>query len=136
MAKKNFVPLSKDKCALGKLITALRTEKNISLRKLADAIELSPSNLSYIENGTNVPTAELYQKIIEVLTPPPEKHRALDRLYTAIRNAPPPDACEVLLQNAELVEKIRLLKGVQLSPQQLKTIEELFTTFKKQQGDN
>ena len=65
MAKKNFSIQSEEKSALGKLIFKLRDEKKISLRKFADAVGLSPSNMSYIEKGTNIPTAEVYEKIIK-----------------------------------------------------------------------
>ena len=41
--------------------------EDFSLRKLAEAIDLPASNLSYIENGVNFPTAEIYSKIINVL---------------------------------------------------------------------
>ena len=49
MAKKNFSVQSEEKIALGILIFKLRSEKNLSLRKFADAVGLSPSNMSYIE---------------------------------------------------------------------------------------
>lgn len=131
MAKKNFSSQNNAKISLGKLISKLRKDKNITLRQLAGKIGLSPSNLSYIEHGTNVPTAEIYQKLIEELSPDNKMHKKLDCLYSTIRNAPPPDICEVLMQNPALGEKIRLLAHIQLSLQQVERIEDVFMSFKK-----
>lgn len=130
MAKKDFKPCSCDKAILGNLICMLRKENGFTLRRFAKAINLPPSNLSYIENGTNVPSAEVYQKIIEVLNPDIKRRKELDKLYMAIRKIPPPDICEVLLHNFQLGEKIRLLSNLELSSQQLSNIEKLFVTFK------
>ena len=110
MAKKNFTQKSKEKIAFGKLIFKLRTKENLSLRKLADAIGLPASNLSYIENGVNSPTAEIYSKIITTLQPKNEERIKLDKLYGEIRKVPPPDICEILLGNPSLYEGIRAIK--------------------------
>lgn len=110
MAKKNFAQQSKEKIAFGKLICKLRIKEDFSLRKLAEAIGLPASNLSYIENGVNSPTAEIYNKIINVLRPKKEEHEKLDKLYGQIRKVPPPDICEILLKNPSLYDEIRLNK--------------------------
>ena len=39
------------KIKLGKLIRKLRQEKGLSLRKLADMVDMSYVNISHIENG-------------------------------------------------------------------------------------
>lgn len=129
MAKKNYRTDGEGKAALGQLIIQMRKEKNLSLRKFAEAISLSPSNLSYIENGVNVPTAEIYQKMLNILKPDAKQQIELDELYTAIRKVPPPDICDILLRNPTLAEKVRLLANVQLSSRQLGEVEKLFTTF-------
>jgi transcriptional regulator with XRE-family HTH domain len=107
MAKKNFSLQDKKKKELGKLIRDLRESREISLRSLADAVGLSPSNLSYIEKGVNAPTGEVYLKIIENINPGKKAYQKMDELYMAIRNLPPPDICELLMKNPELIEQIR-----------------------------
>ena len=111
MAKKNFTQHSKVKEDFGKLISKLRKSKDFTLRKFAETIELPASNLSYIENGVNFPTAEIYAKIINNLQPKKEEREKLDKLYGQIRKVPPPDICEILLKNPSLYEKIRLDKS-------------------------
>ena len=107
MAKKNFAPQSKEKLALGKLIRLLRESKELSLRALATDVGLSPSNLTYIENGINVPTGKIYLKIIEITHPDEEFRRKMDELYIKIRQLPPPDICEFLIKNPNMIERIR-----------------------------
>lgn len=130
MAKKNFETQSKEKKILGLLISDLRNKRNMSLRKFAEAIEISPSNVTYIENGVNAPTAGVYRKIVSVLVPTSDTLNKMDQLYTEIRKTPPPDVCEILLHNKELGEKIRLLNDVQLSQTQIERIGELFSALK------
>lgn len=129
MAKKNFDKQIQEKISLGELISKLRQEKKISLRKFAETIGLPPSNLSYIEKGINVPSAEIYQRIVDKLEPSEQEHKKLDELYIIIRNVPPPDVCGVLLQNIELGEKIKILSNIQLTSTQLESIEKLFLKF-------
>ena len=107
MAKKNFSPQSEEKLKLGKVIKLLRIEKEISLRALADHVGLSPSNMTYIERGVNVPTGEVYLKILDKLKPNDKTRAKMDKFYMQIRNLPPPDVCEILLKNPELINKIR-----------------------------
>lgn len=97
MAKKNFIIQSEEKSALGKLISKLRGEKNLSLRKFADAVGLSPSNMTYIEKGTNIPTAEVYEKIIKTLKPKAEDKIEMDKLFCKVRKIPTPEVCQVIL---------------------------------------
>lgn len=129
MAKKNFDKQIKEKISLGELISKLRQEKKVSLRRFAETIGLPPSNLSYIEKGINVPSAEIYQRIVDKLEPSEQEHKKLDELYIIIRNVPPPDVCGVLVQNIELGEKIKLLSNIQLTSTQLESIEKLFLKF-------
>lgn len=130
MAKKNFKIQKKEKIDLGLLISELRKKRAMSLRKFAEAIEISPSNVTYIENGVNAPTAGIYRKIVSVLVPPSDILNKMDKLYAEIRKTPPPDVCEILIQNKELAEKIRLLSDVQLSQTQIERIGELFSALK------
>lgn len=130
MAKKNYTMQNKTKAKLGQLISILRQEKKISLRNFADAIGLSPSNLSYIENGANIPTPEVYQRIITELKPEAKNHQKMDKLYTDLRNLPPPDVCEIILRNPALCEKLRLLGDTELTVSHINAVEGLFSSFK------
>ena len=91
---------------LGKLIAQCRGD-NMSANKLAIAIGLSRSNLKYIEDGVNAPTAEVYEQIVDVLQPPPMKRKKMDDLYMTIRQTPPPDVCHALMNNRQLMELVR-----------------------------
>ncbi len=129
MAKKNFSEQSEEKSALGELISKLRNEKKLSLRKFATAVGLSPSNVTYIEKGINAPTSEIYQNIINALKPGGENQRELDRLYSIIRKVPPPDVCEILMKNPVIGEKLRLLNNPQLTNEQIQQMEKLLASF-------
>jgi len=130
MAKKNFSSETEKKQALGKLIAQCRG--NISQRQLAKMIDLPPSNLTYIENGVNAPSPEVYFKIIQTLNPKPKIRQKMDKLYMEIRNIPPPDVCNVLMENTEMVDKLRILSGLPLTQEQLRKVEELFNSFKEE----
>lgn len=129
--KKDFDSKSRDKIALGKVISELRLEKALSLRQVAKAIGVPPSNLTYIENGINAPTADIYELLIQTLAPKEIQRKTMDELYMKIRQTPPPDVCNILMENGALGEKIRLLTNVSLTKEQLKSIEELFASFKQ-----
>ena len=109
MAKKDFTKQIEQKVELGKLIKKLSLRKDLSLRKLADMIGLQPSNLFYIQTGANAPSPEVYQKLITALTPTEKERFKLDKLYGEIRKIPPPDVCEILINNPNLYEQIRKL---------------------------
>ena len=130
MAKKNFTTESEKKQALGKLIAQCRS--NYSQRQLAKLIDIPPSNLTYIENGANVPSPEVYLKIMQTLNPRPKIRRKMDKLYMEIRKLPPPDVCNVLMKNTEMVDKLRILSGLPLTQEQLCKVEELFNSFKEE----
>lgn len=129
MAKRNFGAQSKEKSALGKLISKLRNEKNLSLRKLAVAVGLSPSNMTYIEKGTNIPTAEVYEKILKELKPTIEDKNEMDKLFCKLRKIPTPEVCQVILNNYELGERIKAIGDTILTTEQLNLVEELFKSF-------
>jgi len=127
MAKKDFASEWKNKQALGRMIIQCRC--GMSQRKLAKAIGIPPSNLTYIENGVNVPSPDVYAKIIKVLNPTIEEHMEMDKLYSTIRNVPPPDVCEVILNHDGLGNTLKLLTGKTLTKQDIKRIETLFCSF-------
>jgi len=130
MAKKNFSSETEKKQSLGKLIA--QTRGNVSQRQLAKMIDLPPSNLTYIENGVNAPSPEVYLKIMQTLNPKSKIRNKMDKLYMEIRKLPPPDVCNVLMENTEIVDKLRILSGLPLSQEQLQKVEELFNSFKEE----
>ena len=56
-----------EKKRVGKKIRKLREERGLSLREIANLAEISPANLSNIENGKVSPTLTSLRKILEVL---------------------------------------------------------------------
>lgn len=129
MAKKSFNNQSKEKDALGKLISKLRNEKGLSLRKFAENIGLSPSNMTYIEKGINAPTAEVYERILKELKPEEKEKTEMDRLFCMVRNVPTPEVCQVILNNYELGERIKSIGDTVLTAEQLNLVERLFNSF-------
>ena len=124
----------KAKEKLGKRIKNLRESKKdpISLRKLATLVGLPPSNMKYIEDGVNAPTAEIYEAIINNLKPGDKLHNEMDSLYTIIRGTPPPDVCNIICENNGLNDVLRIIETQKLSDQQLETLKKLLITFKSE----
>ena len=57
-AKAESADVVRAKKKLGTLIAKCRG-KNMSQRRLAEAVDLPPSNMKYIEDGINCPTANV-----------------------------------------------------------------------------
>ena len=100
-----------------------------SQRQLALAIGLPPSNLKYIEDGVNAPTADVYARLIEKLTPSIAVRARMDRLYMTIRKAPPLDVCDVIAKNPDLLDVLRGLNGKQITKEQLEQMSILIALF-------
>ena len=115
---------------LGKKIAACRGE--MSLRQLASQVGIAPSNMKYIEDGVNAPTAEVYGKLIAILKPSDEVRQAMDVLYMSLRATPPPDICEWILRNPEVIACIRKIRGLNLMPHQMELVETLFDSIEKE----
>ncbi len=132
---KDFKNIKELKSQLGREITKCRVSK-MSQRGLAKEIGLPPSNMKYIEDGVNVPTGEVYKRIINALEPSSEQRKKMDKLYMEIRKVPPPDICEVININNELFEAFRLLNGKKLSNEEKEQTEVLLKSFaeRKQRG--
>lgn len=130
----------KAKQQLGKKIKNLREsqKETISLRKLASLVNLPPSNMKYIEDGVNAPTAEVYDAIVRSLKPKDKLHDEMDRLYTIIRGTPPPDVCDIVLKNTGMNDALRIVKDQELSAQQIASLKALLTSFKNEtvRGEN
>lgn len=122
------------KIELGNKIKLLRTRNgsdSISLRKLAEAVGLPPSNMKYIEDGINAPSPDMYDAIIRYLSPDSITRRELDHLYTIIRGTPPPDVCRVMCVNEALNDALRMISDQKLTAQQLSQIMSLFSSFQE-----
>lgn len=114
---------------LGLLIRDCRG--TLSQSQLAKRVGLPRSNMKYIEDGVNAPTAEVYDKLIKELKPDLQTRRRMDRLYMAIRKVPPPDICRTITQNKDLVDAMRKLEGCNLTPDQIKSVAALFASFQE-----
>lgn len=121
----------KQKKELGKLIKKCRDKK--SLRSVADAVGIPPSNLKYIEDGVNAPSPETYANLISELSPQAPMRKKMDRAYMAIRSAPPPDVCKVVTANEGLNDSLRIIEGHTLTPQQFQELNTLLRSFSEKQ---
>lgn len=132
--------IKKAKIQLGKKIKQLRESKKptMSQRKLASLIGLPSSNMTYIEDGVNAPTAEVYDAIIQVLAPTPKQRAEMDRLYAIIRGTPPPDVCNIICRNQGMNDALRVIKNYDLTDQQIASLKALLTSFKTEtaEGEN
>lgn len=112
---------------LGKIISKCRGE--MSQRALAKSVGLPPSNMKYIEDGINAPTAETYIDIIQNINPDKKTHDEMDRLYSVIRGAPPPDVCNIVLNQKGMNDTLRIIEGQELSVQQMEDLQKLLISF-------
>lgn len=127
-AKTENIDVVKAKKKLGTLIAKCRGS-DISQRKLAAAVGLSPSNMKYIEDGINSPTADVYSRIIAVLKPSKKKRTELDQAYMIIRNTPPPDVCDRVKKDPHLMNVIRAMDDALLTESQAQQIMALLGSF-------
>ena len=123
--------IREQKQLLGKLIKECRGKK--SLRSVAAAVGLPPSNLKYIEDGVNAPSPETYKSLVSELNPQDPMQKDMDRAYMVIRSAPPPDVCKVVTDNEELNDSLRIIKGRKLTPQQFQELNTLLRSFSENQ---
>ena len=121
----------KQKKELGKLIKECRDKK--SLRSVADAVGIPPSNLKYIEDGVNAPSPETYANLISELSPQAPMRKKMDRAYMVIRSVPPPDVCKVVTTNEGLNDSLRIIEGRTLTPQQFQEVNTLLRSFSENQ---
>lgn len=127
-AKTESADVEKAKKKLGSLIAKCRGS-NISQRKLASSVGLSPSNMKYIEDGINCPTASVYSRIISALNPSKKKRAELDQAYMIIRNTPPPDVCDRVKKDPHLMNVIRAMDDALLTESQAQQIMALLESF-------
>ncbi len=105
---------------MGELITEIRGQR--SLRKIAEPCGIPASQLQYIERGTMAPTADVYPKMLDTLQPNKKQKAELDRLYMTIRKTPPPDVCELLISNPNLITVLRTMDDAKLSKKEMNSL--------------
>ena len=85
--------------------------------------------MKYIEDGVNAPSPRVYDAIIHCLNPNDAQRNDLDRLYSAIRETPPPDVCRIICANEGMNEALRVLREEQLDAEQLALLKKLLSSF-------
>ena len=116
---------------MGELIAEIRGKR--SLRKVAEPSGIPASQLQYIERGSMAPTAEVYPKLLKALQPGNKQRSKLDQLYMTIRKTPPPDVCELLISNPNLIAVLRTMEGAKLSTKEMNIL--LASIAQKKKGD-
>ena len=119
--------IKKQRIKLGKYLRKCRGEK--SLRSIALAVGLSPSNLMYIEEGITAPRPEIYIELIKKLEPEGKIKKDIERAYMLIREAPPPDVYEIIKKNEGLNDSLRIIEGHTLTAEHLKELNTLLNSF-------
>lgn len=113
---------------MGELIAEVRGKR--SLRKVAEPSGIPASQLQYIERGTMAPTADVYPKLLDTLQPDEKQKAELDRLYMTIRKTPPPDVCELLINNPNLITILRAMEDAKLSKKDMNSALALIAQMK------
>lgn len=131
-AEKDSNEIKKAKQKLGKTIRKLREKQEFSLRELARAVDLPPSNMKYIEDGVNTPSPDKYISIIRYLSPDSKKRDELDTSYSIIRGTPPPDVCNIICKNKELNDVLRIIDGQKLNSNQIEQLKVLIKSFRRE----
>ena len=105
---------------MGELIAEVRGKR--SLRKVAEPSGIPASQLQYIERGTMAPTADVYPKLLDTLQPDEKQKAELDRLYMTIRKTPPPDVCELVTNNPDLIQLLRAIGNAQFTKNEINAL--------------
>jgi transcriptional regulator with XRE-family HTH domain len=105
---------------MGELIAEIRGQR--SLRKIGEPSGIPASQLQYIERGIMAPTAEVYPKLLNELQTDKEQRAKLDQLYMTIRKTPPPDVCELLINNPNLITVLRAMEDAKLSKKEMNSV--------------
>ena len=105
---------------LGELITECRGER--SLRQIAFPSGIAASQLQSIERGFLAPTADVYLKLLDTLQPDEKQHAKMDQLYMTIRKTPPPDVCELVTNNPDLIQLLRAIGDAKLTKNEINAL--------------
>ena len=112
---------------LGRKLAECRGKR--SLRQTSTSAGIPASQLSLIENGTLVPTSDVYAKLLITLNPTDRQRSDMDYLFMAIRKIPPPDVCEAIVNCPGLISAIRIVAGIALTKQQIEKLNSLLASF-------
>lgn len=110
---------------LGKELFELRKDR-FTQRELAKKVDTPNTTLKYIEDGVNAPAHDLYNRLINALSPSQKQRKKLDNYFAIIRGTPPPDVCKIVIQNDGLTEAIRLFGETKLTQEQITSVKTLF----------
>lgn len=114
---------------MGELIAECRGKRG--LRKIAQPSGIQASQLQYIEQGVMAPTAEVYPKLLKELGPDEKQRAEMDQLYMTIRKTPPPDVCELLISNPNLITILRSMEDAKLSKNEMNSLLASIAQMKK-----
>ena len=76
------------------------------------------------------PTAEVYPKLLDTLHPDKKQRSRMDQLYMTIRKTPPPDVCELLISNPNLITVLRAMEDAKLSKKEMASVLALIAQMK------
>ena len=114
---------------MGELIAEIRGQR--SLRKISEPSGIPASQLQYIERGTMAPTADVYPKLLDALQPDKKQREEMDQLYMTIRKTPPPDVCELLISNPNLITILRSMEDAKLNKKEMNSVLASIAQMKK-----
>lgn len=117
---------------MGELIAECRGKRG--LRKIALPSGIQASQLQYIEQGVMAPTAAVYPKLLKELNPDDEQRKEMDQLYMVIRKTPPPDVCELITGNPDLIQLLHALEDTKFTKKEMNALI-TSVTKKKIKGD-
>ena len=113
----------------GEFIKLRRQEKGITLRGLADKLDIAPSYMSDIEKGKrNAPNQDTLNKMIVVLELTEEESNELLDLAATSKNAIALDLTEYVRDNSNVRVALRKAKDLNLGDDEwIKIIEEMIS---------
>ena len=68
------------------------------------------------------PTAEVYPKLLDTLQPNEKQRADMDQLYMTIRKTPPPDVCELVTNNPDLIQLLRAIGDAKLTKNEINAL--------------
>lgn len=103
-----------NKLEFGEYLHKLRTDRNISLRNLADMIEISPYYLSFMENGKKVnPSIEIMKRIFKTLKMSKQEIEQFLDYHAYANDCVSYDIVDFIMENTEVREAIRMARDKQ-----------------------
>ena len=116
--------MNNEKLTFGEFIRAKRVEHGLSLRKMAETMNFSPTYWSDIENGRrNPPSIEKLRNICEALSLNSSEQDLLFDLAGEFEQIPPPDLTEYL-QDPSVRRALRTAKNHNIEPKTWEDFEQ------------